>query len=95
MQTRTRELFWHRSLGSYREADAVAWALGELEETPASPNLSTLAGLIPPYNVFEVEDLLRVTPPREALCAGADAVAGEEDGGHPCRGLSREVSSRS
>jgi hypothetical protein len=55
----TRELFWSRALGSYRDEDAVAWAAAEVERQPPSPNLAALATSVFPYNHFEVEDLLR------------------------------------
>ncbi|HTB58147.1 MAG TPA: hypothetical protein VLC06_09750 [Polyangia bacterium] len=72
-----RELLWRRALGEYREADAIAWALQELQVEPARPALSSLAGLVPLYNPFEVEGLLvaairelgRTEPPRAALYA--------------------------
>lgn len=54
-----RELFWRRGLGSYTEQDAVDWALHELANRAPTANLAALAGAIPPYNAFEVEDLLR------------------------------------
>jgi len=55
----TRELFWRRGLGTYTEQDAVDWALEEIARRPATANLAALAGASPPYNSFEVEDLLR------------------------------------
>jgi len=56
---RTRELFWRRALDSFEATDAVAWALEQLESVPGTPALSTLAGLVTPYNAVEVEALLR------------------------------------
>jgi hypothetical protein len=56
---RTRELFWKRTLDRFEAADAVAWALEQLESVPANPALSSLAGLVKPYNAFEVEALLK------------------------------------
>jgi len=55
---KTHELFWRRGIGSYIEQDAVDWAMEELSNRSPTPNLAALAGAVPPYNAFEVEDLL-------------------------------------
>ena len=56
---RTRELFWKRALDTFELEDAVAWALKQLESSPGTPALSTLAGLVKPFNAFEIDTLLR------------------------------------
>jgi len=56
---RTRELFWKRALDTFELEDAVAWALKELENSPVKPALSSLAGLVKPFNAFEIDTLLR------------------------------------
>jgi hypothetical protein len=55
----TQELFWKRGVGGYTEQHAVDWALAELEQRAPSAHLAALAGSIPPYNGFEIEDLLK------------------------------------
>ena len=97
----TRELFWRRGLGSYTEQDAVDWALHELANRAPTANLAALAGAIPPYNAFEVEDLLRgalreigaVEPPteqsfRDYVCTMAGRILrGEIPASEGCRRL--------
>jgi hypothetical protein len=98
---RTRELFWERALDRFEPADAVAWALEQLESASGTPALSTLAGLAKPYNAFEVEALLRdalhelnlrePTPEdgyRDFVCANvSDVLAGRMTASDACERL--------